>query len=132
MFLNNIILAAVNWKSVILLLYNSKKAIYVNNIFILPAIINYLNPAIVHYDLKVSYLHLVDSIYIVRFPTANVGLVENMSTILEPKLALLLQKIFSENVFEILGKYFKAAVNSSKNFSFSWIIVANTAPSEVL
>ena len=106
-------------KNVILLLYNSKKAIFVNNIFILPAIINYLNPAVVHYDLKVSYPHFVDSIYIVRFPTTNVGLVENMSTILEPKLALLLQKIFSENVFKILGKYFKAAANSSKNFSFS-------------
>ena len=48
------------------------------------------------------------------FPTADVGLVENMSTILEPKVALLLQKIFSKVVFEILGKHFKAAANFSK------------------
>ena len=102
-----------------LLLYSSKKALFVNNFFILPAINNHLNLAIVLYDLKISYPHFVDNIWIVHFPTANVGLVENMSTILEPKEALLLQKIFSENVFEILGKYFKVAANSSKNLSFS-------------
>ena len=67
-----------------------------------------------HYDLKVTYPYFVANVWIVRFPTADVGLVENMSTILEPKVALLLQKIFSEVFFEILRKYFKAAANFSK------------------
>ena len=96
-----------------MLIYNSKKALFVN-IFILPAIINHLNLAIVHYDLKVTDPYFVANVWIIRFPTADVELVENMSTILEPKVALLLQKIFSEVVFEILGKCFKAAVNFSK------------------
>ena len=99
-------------KCCILLLYNS--ALFVNNIFILPAIINHLNLAIVHYDLKVTYPYFVANVWIVRFSTADVGLVENMSTLLEPKVALLFKKIFSEIVFEILGKYFKAAANFSK------------------
>ena len=67
-----------------------------------------------HYDLKVTYPYFVANVWIVRFPTSDVGLVENMSTILEPKVALLLQKIFSEVFFEILRKYFKAAANFSK------------------
>ena len=67
-----------------------------------------------HYDLKVTYPYFVANVWIVRFPTSDVGLVENMSTILEPKVALLLQKIFSEVVFEILGKYFNATANFSK------------------
>ena len=100
-------------KKCILLIYNSKKALFVN-IFILPAIINHLNLAIVHYDLKVTDPYFVANVWIIRFPTADVELVENISTILEPKVALLLQKIFSEVVFEILGKCFKAAVNFSK------------------
>ena len=89
-----------------------------NNLFVLSAINNHLNLAIVLYDSKISYPHFVDNISIVHFSTANVGLVENMSTILEPKEALLLQKIFLENVFEILGKYFKVAANSSEKYSF--------------